>query len=138
MFEAKIDQKLGDKHQPQNEIQIICRDNINIALWPISNSLGSSDYSQVNVVVTARDTGQRLASAGEEALADSPPIIEKQNYIFIDPSKTFQTVIGIGGALTDASAETFYKLPKDRQQEILTAYFDPKNGIGYSLGRPRG
>jgi glucosylceramidase len=107
------------------------------ALLPssLSISCAASDYSQVNVIVTARDTGQRLASAGEESLADSPPIVEKQNYIFVDPSKTFQTVIGIGGALTDASAETFYKLPKDKQQEILTAYFDPKNGIGYSLGR---
>jgi len=37
--------------------------------------------------------------------------------------------------LTDASAETFYKLPADKQQEILRAYFDPQNGIGYSLGR---
>jgi glucosylceramidase len=53
----------------------------------------------------------------------------------VDPSKTFQTLLGIGGALTDASAETFYKLPKAQQEEILKAYFDPQNGIGYSLGR---
>jgi len=37
--------------------------------------------------------------------------------------------------LTDASAETFYKLPADQRREILTAYFDPQKGIGYSLGR---
>ena len=37
--------------------------------------------------------------------------------------------------MTDASAETFYKLPEDKQQEILRAYFDPQNGIGYTLGR---
>lgn len=106
-----------------------------LAFLPLSASRAASGYSQVEVVVTARDTGQRLASAGEQTLADSPPIIEKQDYIFVDPSKMFQTIIGIGGALTDASAETFYKLPAYRQQEVLTAYFDPKNGIGYSLGR---
>ena len=44
-------------------------------------------------------------------------------------------MLGVGGALTDAAAETFYKLPADKQQEILTAYFDPQKGIGYSLGR---
>ena len=60
---------------------------------------------------------------------------EKDAEIYIDPSKTFQTVLGIGGALTDASAETFYKLPKDKQQEILKAYYDPRSGIGYTLGR---
>ncbi|HEV2320511.1 MAG TPA: glycoside hydrolase family 30 protein [Verrucomicrobiae bacterium] len=101
----------------------------------LSASQAASGYSHVAVVVTARDGGQRLASAGDETLTQSSPITEKQNYIFVDPSKTFQTMIGIGGALTDASAETFYKLPEDRQREILTAYFDPKNGIGYSLGR---
>ena len=91
--------------------------------------------SHVEIYVTAKDTGQRLAKAGEAELAESPPINEKEAYIFIDPSKTFQTVLGIGGALTDASAETFYKLPEDKRQEILTAYFDPQKGIRYTLGR---
>ena len=92
-------------------------------------------YSHVDIFVTAKDTGQRLAKTNDEALEDSPSLTEKQDYIFVDSSKKFQTVLGIGGALTDASAETFYKLPADKQQEILTAYFDPVNGIGYTLGR---
>ena len=37
--------------------------------------------------------------------------------------------------MTDAAAETFYKLPEGVRQKILTAYFDPQNGIGYTLGR---
>src|SRR5665213_439686 len=91
--------------------------------------------SHVEIYMTAEDSGQRLAKTGESELTASAPLTEKQQYIFVDPSKKFQTIIGIGGALTDASAETFYKLPKDKQQEILRAYFDPQNGIGYSLGR---
>ncbi len=55
--------------------------------------------------------------------------------IFVDPTKKFQRVIGIGGALTDAAAETFYKLPEDTRREILAAYFNPHTGIGYTLGR---
>jgi len=31
--------------------------------------------------------------------------------IILDKDKKFQTLVGIGGALTDASAETLYKLP---------------------------
>ena len=89
----------------------------------------------VTVYVTAKDTGQRLARTGEIAFTDLPQRTEKQECIFVDPSKEFQTVLGVGGALTDASAETFYKLPEDKQREILTAYFDPQKGIGYSLGR---
>lgn len=89
----------------------------------------------VTVYVTAKDTGQRLARTGEIAFKGSPQRTEKQECIFVDPAKEFQTVLGVGGALTDASAETFYKLPEDKQREILTAYFDPQKGIGYSLGR---
>jgi len=98
---------------------------------------GAPGYSRTHVAtyLTAKDTGQRLAKAGEAELAESPSAIEKEEYIFVDPAKTFQSLIGIGGALTDASAETFYKLPEDVRQRILTAYYDPQNGIGYSLGR---
>ncbi len=60
---------------------------------------------------------------------------ENQVCVFVDPSKTYQSFIGIGGAITDASAEVFAKLNKDRQKEILDAYFDPTYGIGYSLAR---
>lgn len=55
--------------------------------------------------------------------------------IMLDAGKTFQSIVGIGGALTDASAETFYKLPKAKQDELLDAYFSLDKGIGYSLCR---
>jgi glucosylceramidase len=98
-------------------------------------SVFAQTRNHVEVYLTAKDTSQRLAKAGEFELAASFRMVEKEEYIFVDPTKTFQTIIGIGGALTDASAETFYKLPNDRQQEILRAYFDPQMGIGYTLGR---
>jgi glucosylceramidase len=60
---------------------------------------------------------------------------ETQPCVFIDPSKTFQTMIGIGGAITDATAETFAKLPAEKQQELLQAFYSPKQGIGYTLAR---
>jgi glucosylceramidase len=101
---------------------------------PAQGASGSSK-NHVEIYLTAQDTSQRLAKAGEAEFVDNLPLTEKEKAIFIDPSKTFQTVLGIGGALTDASAETFYKLPEARQQEILRAYFDPQNGIGYTLGR---
>ena len=100
-----------------------------------AQGLAGDAKSSVEIYVTAKDTGQRLAKIEEVKLSDSAPLTEKEQYIFVDPTKTFQTILGIGGALTDDAAETFYKLPKDKQQEILTKYFDPQNGIGYTLGR---
>src|ERR1039457_6820259 len=102
----------------------------------IPSHAGSDDSKKyAEVYVTAKDTGQRLAKSEGIGFNDKLSPTEKDAEIYIDPSKTFQTVLGIGGALTDASAETFDKLPKDKQQEILRAYFDPQNGIGYTLGR---
>jgi glucosylceramidase len=87
------------------------------------------------VYTTARDSGQKLAEGGGLTFTELPPLNEKEQSIFVDPGKQFQTIVGIGGALTDAAAETFYKLPPDKQKEVLRAYFDAENGIGYSLGR---
>jgi glucosylceramidase len=110
---------------------------VSLVLFMIVPSQGASGRleNHLEIYVTAKDTGQRLAKAGETELTNSLPLTEAEQFIFVDPSKTFQTILGVGGALTDNSAETFYKLPEDKQQEILKAYFDPQAGIGYTLGR---
>ncbi len=89
----------------------------------------------VKVYVTEKGTDNRITSTGTLHFDAKPQPVETEVAVFVDPSKTFQTMMGIGGALTDASAETFYKLPKDKQQEILTAYYDKTKGIGYTFGR---
>jgi glucosylceramidase len=55
--------------------------------------------------------------------------------ITVNPQSSFQEILGIGAALTDASAETFYKLSAAHQEKFMTAYFDQEKGIGYSLAR---
>ncbi len=87
------------------------------------------------VYTTAENTALRLAPADTLAFKGSEPTSEGRVYVFVDPRKTFQTLLGIGGALTDASAETFAKLPESRQQELLEAYYDTNRGIGYTLAR---
>ena len=90
---------------------------------------------QVDTYVTAQSTGQRLAQLPAVALKPTAPLTEEKQYIFVDPSKTFQTILGIGGALTDAAAETYAKLPEAKRRELIEAYYNPDAGIGYSLGR---
>ena len=60
---------------------------------------------------------------------------EVHSGIFVNPKVTFQTFVGIGAALTDAAAETFYKLNKDQQEIFLDSYFSKDKGIGYTLVR---
>jgi glucosylceramidase len=88
-----------------------------------------------NQFVTAKNTDLRLSKGEDLVFQEFMTPSEHEATIMIDPKKTFQTIEGIGGALTDAAAETFYKLPVEKQAEIIKAYYNPVDGIGYSLGR---
>jgi glucosylceramidase len=89
----------------------------------------------VKVYVTEKGSDKRLALTGTLKFTDNPQPPETEFSVFVDPTQKFQTMLGIGGALTDAVAETFYKLPKYKQKELLAAYYDKKTGIGFSLAR---
>ena len=91
--------------------------------------------SPVAVYTTAKNTEQRLSQGETLAFGKSVQPSEGEISVFVNPHKSFQTFIGVGGAFTDASAEVFAKLPQDKQQELLTAYYDKEQGIGYSLAR---
>jgi glucosylceramidase len=90
---------------------------------------------KAKVFTTAENTDLRLSPSGEVEFKPMAQPLETQICVFVDPSRTFQTVLGIGGALTDASAEVFAKLPAPKQRELLSAYFDSDTGIGYTLAR---
>ncbi len=87
------------------------------------------------VFTSAAGSEQRLARGQDVQLKPGHALTEVENSVFVDPTRKFQTVLGIGGAITDSSAEVFAKLSKDKQAEFLKAYYDPQNGIGYSLAR---
>jgi glucosylceramidase len=91
--------------------------------------------SSITVYETADQTDHRLTATGTLTFTKMGQPLETQICVFVDPSKRAQTILGIGGALTDASAEVFAKLPSDKQREFMDAYYDPKKGIGYTLGR---
>src|SRR5580765_1529940 len=89
----------------------------------------------VTVYTTAEGTALRLSANGQPVFREFKQPLETEPCVFVDPSRHFQSLIGIGAALTDASAETFAKLPAAQQKEFLSAYFDSKKGIGYTLAR---
>ena len=89
----------------------------------------------VTIYTTAEKSGMRIAKTGTVDFADFGQPNEGQVCIFVDPTHSFQTLLGIGGAVTDASAETYAKLPANLQKQFITAYYDTVNGIGYNLAR---
>lgn len=100
-----------------------------------SNQAFETKAKSVLVYTTAFNTNLRLTATDTLQFGHIGQPVETQTCVFVDPNKTFQTYLGIGGALTDASAETFYKMPMAKQKEFMDAYFDKENGIGYSLAR---
>src|SRR5215813_3321090 len=90
---------------------------------------------QVKVFTTAEKTNHRISATDTLTFRTVGQPKETQICVFVDPGKQFQTFLGVGGALTDASAEVFAGLPAEKQREILTAYYDDQRGIGYKLAR---
>ena len=116
-----------------------------LSLQPISTNLPTAKISntdpvkkketKVTVYTTADKSNFRLTQTDILKFSPYGQPFETEPAIFVDPDKQFQTVVGIGGALTDASAEVFAKLSKSKQQELLEKYYDKEKGIGYSLAR---
>ena len=95
----------------------------------------STSNKSVLVYTTSPNSINKLFLTNKASFYALAQPIEGEISIFVDPAKTFQTFLGIGAALTDASAETFAKLPKKTQEAFMTAYFDADKGIGYTLAR---
>jgi len=96
----------------------------------------SAAGKKVTVYTTADTADYQLKNLGDTAsFRTMGQPFETQVCVFVDPDKTYQTYFGIGAALTDASAETFAKLPKEKQEEFLRAHFDAEQGIGYTVAR---
>lgn len=113
--------------------------NLMVAFLVVTSLLGANAQSVQNkrvvVYTTADKTDLRLSQTETVSFVPFGQPLETQPCIFIDPSKTFQTFIGIGGAITDASAETLSKLPAEKQAEIIEKYYNAEKGIGYTLAR---
>lgn len=93
------------------------------------------NIQEVYQYTTAKAGDLRLTITDTLTFSRYAQPLETEVSVFIDPANTFQTLLGIGGAITDASAETFSKLSADKQEEFVTAYYDVDKGIGYTLGR---
>ncbi len=100
-----------------------------------AGSATSGKLKTVAVYTTADSTKTRLALTNRGTFGPSRQPLETETCVFVNPDKSFQTFLGIGGAITDASAEVYGKLSKSKQAEFIKAYYDSETGIGYSLLR---
>jgi glucosylceramidase len=95
----------------------------------------TSSAKSISIYTSAEGTGKRLSFSGTASLGVGHQPTEADISIFVNPDKRYQHFLGIGGAITDASAEVFAKLDAARQAEFIKAYYDKDVGIGYTLAR---
>ncbi len=89
---------------------------------------------KAQIYTTAENTTLRLRLSDTKSFGATQQPKEIETFITVNDAVEFQTFLGIGGAITDASAEVFAKLSKDKQQEFLNAYFS-QNGNNYNIIR---
>ena len=111
----------------------------NIKEKEVSNSLSSESLKRyknktLQVYTTAKDTELRLTKTSEQVFKKKVQPLETEVAIFINPKKTFQKYLGIGGAITDASSEVFATLNETQQNKLLESLYG-KDGIGYNIIR---
>lgn len=89
---------------------------------------------KARIILTEKDNDKRLYDAGVKEFVADPDGAEGA-MINIYANAEYQEIEGFGGAFTEAASTTIDKLSDDLREEILKAYFDPKEGIGYTLCR---
>jgi glucosylceramidase len=95
----------------------------------------SIEGKDVLIYTTADSTNLRLSLTDKKLFEPANQPLETEVSVFVNLNKTFQTFLGIGGAITDAASEVFAKLPLEKQDQLLNAYYDRSKGIGYTLAR---
>jgi glucosylceramidase len=95
----------------------------------------STNGKTVVVYTTSETPSQRISESARVKFTEKRQPPENEISVFVNPDKSFQTFLGIGGSFTDASAEVFARLSKDKQREFLESYYSKEKGIGYTLGR---
>ena len=99
-----------------------------------SGALSVQKPTVARIFTTAENTNQRLKEGVVLEFQAATQPLETEVAVFVNPHKTFQSFLGIGGAITDASAEVFSMLSQDKQEEFLNAYFS-ESGINYNIIR---
>ncbi len=84
----------------------------------------------MKLIRTCKDTKDRL----KEVSLNANDALEQKN-IYIDEDSKMQTIKGFGGAFTEASAYNLSRVGKQVRDKAIKAYFDPVDGIGYTIGR---
>ena len=88
---------------------------------------------KATVYTTVRGAAVPLKKSAA-AFTDRDPGAEN-DLVCVEDDFEYQTIRGFGGAFTESAAVTWAKLPAAQRRKVAELCFDPKKGLGYTLGR---
>jgi glucosylceramidase len=109
-----------------------------IAVGPISGSAFAARppaSPTVHVWITTPDGRLAMSDQGTVAFAPGGPAPSSDPTITVDDTRTFQSMVGFGGSLTDSSASVLSGLSPAARDRALRDLFDPNSGDGLSFLR---
>ncbi|MBI9104718.1 MAG: glycoside hydrolase family 30 protein [Spirochaetales bacterium] len=86
----------------------------------------------IREIVTIKHTDDRLMAKKSKKADPERAYYESAE---VDPAREYQTMIGFGGAFTEAAAVTLAKMSPDLRSQVIEKYYDKEKGLGYNLGR---
>lgn len=85
-------------------------------------------------IMTTAYLNEKAVVSEDVAFFQPDEKIRETEILNIYPGETFQTVLGFGGALTEAAGAVYAKLSAEKQQKLIDSYYGP-TGLRYTLGR---
>ncbi|XP_067942869.1 putative glucosylceramidase 4 [Watersipora subatra] len=106
---------------------IVCRCNATYCDTVPGLSLSANTYTIYTSSMTGNRFSNKIVSFTDRgAMANSK--------ITVNKSISYQTILGFGGAITDAAAKNIFMLSSATRLKLLESYYSP-SGIEYTLGR---
>lgn len=92
---------------------------------------GKRSGRPIEQILTRKDTKDRLSRQADLHWGEDYP---SDVTVTLEPSITFQTILGFGGAITDAAVHVLSQLDDKVVQRVIDLYYGP-DGIRYNLAR---
>jgi len=108
---------------------------VGVSAWMAEISAASSRSAApaaAHLWLTTADGTYKPTDMGEIPFGTGQPTVPT---VVMDPSRTFQTMDGFGGAITDSSAAVLYRMSPAARAAAMRMLFDPRTGDGLSYLR---
>ena len=83
--------------------------------------------AEARVWMTTADGTDKLTYVGTADFSSAPSSVPT---VVVDPTLTYQTMQGFGGAITDSAASVLYTLPATQRAAVMSSLFNPVTGDG--------